>query len=158
MSSNLAKCSILATLAAAVLTLGPYNAAAERPGRYSMQTIEGGFLRLDTETGALSLCTGAVANFNCAPVKDEAVKNESSPQREVERLAAENRELKAEVRRLEDLLAQSGGERPVSRHRKLELPSEKDVDEAIGYMERMIRKFRDKLKDLDGGPGRGTPL
>ena len=42
---------------------------------------------------------------------------------------------------------------------KLELPSEEDVDKALSYMERMFKKFRDKLKELDkDGSGKGTPL
>ena len=38
------------------------------------------------------------------------------------------------------------------------LPSEQDIDQAVDYLERMFKKFRDNMKDLDGGSGRGTPL
>jgi hypothetical protein len=159
--------SLTFLLAAAIATaaLGtPMSAQpateAERPGRYTMQPTEGGFLRLDTTTGDVTLCQRSAATFECRPVKDDR-----DLQPEIARLASENKALKAEVKRLEDLLA-------VDRQRpeapKFEMPSEQDVDKALNYVERMLKKFRDKLKDLespspapggDGVPGRkGTPL
>jgi hypothetical protein len=128
-----------------------------RPGRYIMQPADGGFLRLDTMTGDMSLCARVAGSFECKPVKDDR-----DLQAEVARLAAENKELKAEIRRLEEMLGLHGGPGRQSQ-RKLELPSEEDVDKALSYVERMFKKFRDKLKELeqpgkDGAPGRTTPL
>ncbi len=130
----------------------PPPAEIERPGRYSMQPTDGGFLRLDTATGDVSLCTRSAQTFECRPVKDDR-----DLQTEMARLTAENKDLKAEIKRLEDMLGVDGG---VGKGRgKFELPSEEDVDKALGYVERMLKKFRDKMKEFDGDrSGKGTPL
>jgi len=141
---------------AAVLVMAGYGlvgAAAKdpQPGRYAMQPTDGGFLRLDTATGDVSLCTRAGASFECKPVKDDR-----DIQAEIARLAEENKALKAEIKKLDEQLGLEGGARP---SRKLELPSEEDVDKAFSYLERMFKKFREKLKELDsGGSGKGTQL
>jgi hypothetical protein len=128
------------------------TAPDERPGRFTMQPADGGLLRLDTATGDVSLCARAGASFECKPVKDDR-----DMQREIAKLADENKELKAEIKRLEEMLGLDGGaEKPKP---KLELPSEEDVDKALSYLERMFKKFRDKLRELDSGSnGKGTPL
>jgi hypothetical protein len=122
----------------------------EKPGRFTMQPADGGFIRLDTATGDVSHCVRAGATFECKPVKDDR-----DMQREIAQLVEENKGLKAEIKRLEDMLGLDGSKpKP-----KLELPSEEDVDKALTYLERMFKKFRDKLKELDsGGNGKGTPL
>ena len=151
----------LPLLLAAALTVGAVGisvAAAPppegaQPGRYSMQPADGGFLRLDTATGDVTLCARTAADFECKPVKDDR-----DLQNELARLSAENKELKAEIKRLEDMLGLGSGKAPP---RKFELPSEQDVDQALSYLERMLKKFRDKLKDLEGSMGgekKGTPL
>lgn len=121
---------------------------AERPGRYAMQPVEGGFARLDTETGAVSLCSKKGTGFSCDPVADER-----GLQKEIDRLNAENRELHAELKRLAEQQSQG------REGKRMELPSEEDVDKALNYMERLVKKFRDKMKELEGnGSGKGTPL
>ena len=142
-------------------------AEGERPGRFIMQPVEGGILRMDTESGAMSLCTRQAGSLACAPVADER----GTP-REIERLGRENQELRAELKRLEELLGHGGdrgfgdkgpgdkgmgGDRQARRSPKFELPSEEDVDKALGYLDRMLKKFRERMRDFDGG-GRGTPL
>lgn len=125
----------------------------ERPARYAMQPVDGGaVLRLDTETGAMALCSRRDNQMTCETV---AI---ADADKEVDRLTRENRELKADIKRLEDLLAgsPSTGKRHAERSPKFELPSEEDVDKALSYLERMFKKFRDRMKDLEGG--RGTPL
>ena len=147
--------ALVAGLASAAIAAAP--SGEEKPGRFTMQPADGGFLRLDTVTGDVSLCAraGAGASFECKPVKDDR-----DLQSEIARLAEENKELKAEIKRLEEMLGLDGG--PPSPKPRLELPSEEDVDKALSYLERMFKKFRDKLKEFDSpssGPnGKGTPL
>lgn len=163
-----------ALLLAAAAPAGAANpsesqAVPERPGRYIMQPVDGGALRMDSETGAMSLCTRRNGAFACEPVQDER-----TAQKELERLGTENRELKGEIKRMEEMLGlgdkpqagapgtgpgqQPSEERPVSRSPKFELPTEEDLDKALSYAERMLKKFREKWKDIERGTGRGRDL
>jgi hypothetical protein len=138
--------SLLAVTVLAGGVVIPWQPArAEQPGRYAMQPTDGGFLRLDTATGEMSLCQRTAGSFECRPVKDDR-----DLQGEVARLAKENAELRAEIKRLEEL--------PGHEPRKLELPSEQDVDKALSYVERMYKKFRDKIRDLERTERDGVPV
>jgi len=129
-------------------------ALAETPGRYSMSPTDGGFVRLDTQTGAMSLCSNKDAAWSC---KDMPESSDASRKR-IEELEKENKALKDDVSRLEDAaagLGPPGSEPPKS----FTMPDEKDVDKAFDYIESMIKKFRERVKKLeekDGGEG--TPL
>ncbi|MGD9802075.1 MAG: hypothetical protein AB7E81_11960 [Hyphomicrobiaceae bacterium] len=139
-------------LAGAAMAAAP--GGEEKTGRFTMQPVDGGYLRLDTATGDMALCARSGETFECKPVKDDR-----DLQSEIARLSEENKELKADVKRLEDLLKLDGGPGPAP---KFELPKEEDVDKALTYLERMFKKFRDKLKELDKPldqqGDKGTPL
>jgi hypothetical protein len=152
---NRTRLPALAVLAA----LAALPASAETrdaPGRFTMQPIEGGFMRLDTQTGAVSMCrpdTGKL--ILCQPAQDK----QQSLEKEIERLSAENIELKAEVKRLQETAGLAPPPGPPGE--KFQLPSEEDVDSALDYLERMVKKFRDRLRNLeeDTAPKKpGTPL
>lgn len=146
--------------AVALVCLTAPVVANDKPGRFMMSPIDGGFVRLDTETGAMALCKRAGDSWDCTAMADSS----KSLQQEADRLAAENKELKAEVRRLEEVLGLDGekkdapGKRAERPGGDFRLPSEQDVDKAIDYVERMFKKFRDKLKELDTGPEKRGPL
>jgi hypothetical protein len=151
-----------ATASAAVLGLyvaaSSSSMAQEKPGRYVMSPVESGFARLDTETGAMSLCkapsqdAAAAAGWACTPMIDEAVGTPA----QLRKLEAENSQLRAEVKRMEDLLGLNGEktkepERHAERPRQeFKLPSEQDVDKALSYFESMVKKFHDSMKRLEG--------
>ena len=121
----------------------------ERQGRYTMSPIDGGFARLDTETGAMSTCMRRDAKWVCEPMGDDAEAMRS----ELERLRAENQRLSA----LAGVPPKSDEAEPPDR--KLELPSEEDVDKAFDYVERIFRKFRERIERLEKeDKGKGTPL
>lgn len=126
--------------------------ADERPGRYSMSPTEGGFLRLDTETGAVSMCSKKAEQWACEPLKD----GQSALASEVDKLKVENKALKDEIKRMEEVFALGGGKpgdtegpRDARPGGKLDLPSEKDVDKAFDYLESMMKKFKERLKRLE---------
>lgn len=129
----------------------------ERSGRYSMSPAEGGgFARLDTETGAMSICQRQAEAWTCRDMDDEGLKIRL----ENEVLARQNKELKAELQKLEDFVVAQGGKSGDKGDRpgqQFKLPSEQDVDQALDYMGRMFKKFRDKLKELEGDKS-ATPL
>jgi hypothetical protein len=141
--------SILLTAFVALTALsGAAPEEAERNGRFVMTPVEGGFLRMDTHTGAVSMCQRTSGKWACEAVADDRRALET----EVERLGAENRELSDTVRRLEEMLAlpdADGKDRRAEKGYKFQLPSEEDVDRALGYMQRLMRKFKEKMRELD---------
>ncbi len=157
--SSITRTRILAS--ALLVALATIPAAAQTrdaaPGRFSMQPVDGGFLRLDTQTGAVSMCRpGAGGAVACLPAEGE---QRTTLADELARLRAENTALKAEVKRLETI---AGTGRPMAPSteppEKFQLPSEQDVDQALDYVERMYKKFRDRLQNLDKPSKPGTPL
>lgn len=138
-----------------VSALAAYGQSAERQGRYSMSPAEGGgIVRLDTESGAVAICQKKDGDWACREMEDEGRRL----RQENERLGRENTQLKDELKRLEDVVAgnpsRPGKDRPGENFR---LPSEDDVDKALDYVDRMFKKFRDKLKELEKDKG-ATPL
>lgn len=112
-------------------------ALAQAPGRYSFQPMDGGLMRLDTETGQVSHCTKTGESYACRSVADDR----AALQEEIDRLRRENEELRA-------------GKGP-SVTGKLQLPSEEDIDKAMGLFEKMMRRvLRTFKEEAPGGEGR----
>lgn len=131
--------------------------SAEPKGRYSMTPVDGGTMRLDTETGAVTLCTRKADAWACEPVKDGSAAGDTA------KLEAENRALKEKLRKLEDLVATlppepgvPGADAPAPGG-VAKLPSEEDVDKAFDYFEGMFRKLRDRIKKLEQPSPEGKP-
>lgn len=159
-----------ATVILAGLSLPVAHAAAEdAPGRYTMTPTEGGFIRLDTQTGSISMCSGREGQWACRAMPDD----QKALQDRVTKLEEENRALKLENKRLEDVLglnpdkpkadaapAAPGDQAPSAPPGKgFKLPSEKDVDQAFDYFESLLKKFRERLKKMEEKPGgNGVPL
>jgi hypothetical protein len=167
-SCGLAAVGLGLSLALASPASAQKGAAAETPARFTMSPADGGgFIRLDTLTGQMSLCTGKDQQWRCTDMADQG----RGLAEEIERLRSENKNLKAEIRRIEDSMLGDGKnaqQRPGESHpeadrradesaRKYGLPSEQDVDQAINYIERMFRKFRDKMKEFES-ENKATPL
>lgn len=143
-------------LASLVLSLAA-AAAEEAQGRYTMTPTDGGFIRLDTQTGAMSLCASKDGAWACRAMPDD----QKALQDQIARLEAEVKSLKDENKRLEDVLglnpdkpkdgpglaAPQDGTTPPPQSFKL--PSEKDVDKAFDYFEGLLKKFKDRLKKLE---------
>ena len=148
---------LLAPAALAVLASLPASAQTrDVPGRYTMQPIEGGFLRLDTQTGAVSTCRTGTGNLVlCQPAQEES----QGLAKEIAQLRAENIELKAEVKRLQETAGIQPPPPAGPPAEKFQLPTEEEVDSALDYVERMFKKFRDRLQNLEkDGKKPGTPL
>jgi len=150
---------LLAPAVLVVLAVLPASAQTrDVPGRFTMQPIEGGFLSLDTQTGAVSTCrTGAQNLVLCQPAQEE----QQSLAKEIARLRAENDGLRAEVKRLQEATGAQPVPPPVAGPpaEKFQLPTEEEVDSALDYVERMFKKFRDRLRNLEQEEKKpGTPL
>lgn len=146
----------LACSLAAALSL-PAAAAGNDPGRYTMSPAEGGVIRLDRETGAMSFCTGKDGEWTCKAMPE----TESALRKRVEELEGEKRALEAE-RQLREAPLGGGpaakgpeGEPPIadaappSPPGDLPVPNEKDVDKLFDYVEGMVKKFKERIDRLE---------
>ena len=78
-------------------------------------------------------------------------------QREYDKLKAENEELREDNKRLEDL-AFKGKDAPGGGLGVFKLPTEEELDSALNHVEKLFKKFRDKLRDLGEDEDKGIPL
>ncbi len=124
--------SMVAFVLAAV---APVQALAQEPapGRYSMEKTDAGIIRLDTQTGEVSVCKETAGQVSCLMAADER--------------AAYELELDLLTKRVESLekAMESGAlaSRPA-------LPSNDEIDQVLGIMERMMQKFYGIVKNLEG--------
>ena len=126
--------SLLLVLAAPAIA-----AEAQPAGRYVFVPVEAGTLRLDTSTGAVSLCTGASGEVSCTMVPDEAREAGADGAALQDRITA----LEARVAALEE------------RSRTVQLlPDEESIDRVMVLADRMMRHFfgmvRDMKREMEG--------
>jgi hypothetical protein len=121
--------TILASAAALILAASASALEGTQPAppeRYSMTPGDGGFLRLDKQTGAVSFCTVKDGLSICRASADERAALEA----EVSRLVRENGELKAR-------LAQP----PAGRQPGSSLPSDEEFERSLSFTERFLRRM-----------------
>lgn len=144
--------TLLVSAFALAFLAGAAPEADEAGTRYQLEPAgAGAFLRLDRQTGATSVCRRKDGLWVCQAAADDRRALES----EIDRLAVENGELKGAVRRLEELLGlPEADDKPSQRGsfnfslKNFRLPSEKDVDRAMDYVEGMVRKFKERWRGL----------
>ena len=115
-------------------------AYADGEGRYQMERTADGFVRLDTVTGEMSLCKEATNQVTCRMAADE-------------RIAFEN-ELDRLTKRVEALEKAQRSALSVDKPR---LPTDEEIDRTMGVMERMMQRFMDIVKNLEGGKDKTNP-
>jgi hypothetical protein len=144
----------LVLMVSALLAIAPAALAQTAPdsenGRYTFSPVPDGTLRLDTHTGAVSLCAKKEAGWACTMVPDERSALES----EIARLQGENGVLK------KDMLARNlplpGGVSgaPQSAQRELQLkvplPSDAEIDRVMSAFEKMWRRLIDMVQKTPG--------
>lgn len=122
-------------------------------GRFTMSPVDGGFLRLDRQTGSVAMCAKSGNDWACKPVADQGANAATA---DLSRLEAENRDLKGRVKELETLLetrppapppAGPFAEGPPGG--KAQLPTDEEVDQALDYLSRVYKKVREHIRDLD---------
>ncbi len=134
------KAVTVAALGAAIGLAGVARAQEPAPGRYAMQKSDSGIARLDTQTGEVSLCQEKDGQLVCRMAADERTAFEL--------------ELDLLTKRVETLekVVESGGAAA-----KRDLPTDEEIDRTMGIMERMMRKFMDIVKDLEGSSDGASP-
>jgi hypothetical protein len=142
-------------LAIAFAVLAPAVQAQPAPdsenGRYTFSAVADGTLRLDTRTGAVSICARKDAGWACTLVPDERQALEN----EIARLQRENGALK------KDMLARGlplpGGlasapsaERQRELNLKVPLPSDAEIDRVMSAFEKMWRRLQEMVQKPPG--------
>ena len=158
-AARLAGVAVAALAGSAVISWAQSPMPAGSPGRFTMHPADGGVLRLDTQNGAMSMCRQKANAWTCEMLADDR----KAVADEMERLKGENDELKSAVKRLEEMAGLPGAPPADTgagkRQTGVQLPTEEDVDKAMSYVQRMLKNFKDKLKELEEPDGKkGTQL
>ncbi|MBC2884435.1 hypothetical protein H7Q97_03350 [Ochrobactrum sp. CM-21-5] len=119
------------------------SASAQENGRYRLEGTETGYVRLDTRSGSISICTEQQGQLVCKMATED-------------RQAYENdlADLQDRVKKLEEKVAsleqtgeqarqQTGGSKASG------LPSEQEFEQSMSYMERFMRRFMDIAKSFE---------
>jgi hypothetical protein len=124
----------------ACLSAGPGSAETPppAPGRFALAPTVDGVMRLDTETGVMSLCTIANGAPECRVGPDERAALEA----EIARLSRENAEMKSQ------LAGQSSpGSMRSPSGATSKLPPDEEVDRALQMMEKFVRQMMRIMKE-----------
>jgi hypothetical protein len=115
--------------------------ADDEPGRYTLLPAgSSNFLRLDTATGALSLCRQKLAGWACEGVTDDL----SALKQEIERLSKETEELKQRLPKTEaELEAEKA--RPVGP--AIQIPGV-SLDGMNALADKIMRRLQDMVREL----------
>ncbi|TGP20577.1 MULTISPECIES: hypothetical protein [unclassified Mesorhizobium] len=127
---------------AALCSLVAASAYSEETDRYRLEKSANGYVRMDTQTGAMSICEERSGQLVCKMAADER----AAFQDEIDRLQGSVKALDERVAKLEDSL---------SARLESQLPSEEDFNKTMSYMERFFRSFMDIVKDMDKENGGG---
>ena len=117
------------------------QAAKQNAGRYTMTPTPNGFLRLDTSTGAVSLCTVKNDAVTCRSGADERAALDA----EISRLAKRNTELEEKLK--------TASKTPSQRLKEI-LPSDKEMDKALTYAEKLMRRIMKMMREEQKQPDR----
>ncbi|MFI5409049.1 hypothetical protein [Kaistia sp. UC242_56] len=131
--------------------LPPAAADVARPGRYTMVPAEGGFVRLDTETGTVSHCrrgdAGSGSVWTCAAIPEDVL---SRPDPAVA-LSAQVTELEHEVADLRARLEDVEGR---ANTRAVAPTGDPELDKALNFSEELMSRFfgmvREMKREADG--------
>jgi hypothetical protein len=121
--------------------------AAEAPspaGRYQIAPDEDGFVRLDTETGAMSHCVKRDGAWKCDALAEATSANAARVEslvREVEALTKRVDELAARLATLEKARS---AEAPTAGAP----PNDPEFDRALSFAERLMQRFFDMVREL----------
>ena len=116
-------------------------------GRYTLNRTDDGYLRLDQQTGHVSVCTRRELGWACHPVPDER----SALEEEIARLQRDNAALK------KDMLArgitppgapQAKTQTPPKNQQDGQSPTDTEIDRAMATAERIWRRLIEMISRL----------
>lgn len=148
--------AVLASAIAAAAIAEPDRDQAE--GRYTMSPADGGFVRLDRNSGAMSFCSRQSGSWTCEAMAD----GQQALRDEIERLQSENTRLEAAKKHLEEMLGLGSkpgeGVAPGAGAGTMKVPTEQDVDRMFDYIEGLVKKFKERIERLEEKPQDEQPL
>jgi hypothetical protein len=119
-------------VAAALLSLGVSAQAEEE--RYRLEKTDNGYIRMDTRSGAMSICEESSGQLICRTAADERAAQDDAITRLEDTIAAlEKRVTALENRAIPEFM----------------LPSEEEFEKSLSYMEQFFRRFLGVVQDLD---------
>ena len=137
----------LVATALCVALAAPAFAEGEMPdsehGRYSFSKVAEGFLRLDTQTGQVSVCSQRAVGWACQAAPEDRAAFES----EIARLRGENAALKQSLLAHGLPLPSGATAEQGARNNEItiRLPDNDDLDRARAYIEDVWRRFVDAV-------------
>ncbi|AZN97861.1 hypothetical protein EJ066_11485 [Mesorhizobium sp. M9A.F.Ca.ET.002.03.1.2] len=125
---------------AALVSLVAASSFSAEADRYRLEKSANGYVRMDTQTGAMSICEERAGQLVCKMAADER----AAFQDEIDRLESSVKALDERVVKLENSL---------SARFESTLPSEEDFNKTMSYMERFLRGFMGIVKDMEEDSG-----
>ncbi|MHA1164741.1 MAG: hypothetical protein ACTSP0_04055 [Alphaproteobacteria bacterium] len=120
-----------------------------------MTATDNGMLRLDTQTGAVSLCTGTAGRWICRSIADDRLALEN----EIDRLSDENRRLKEELagrgNKVKPEVQPEGKTQPDASDSWR--PSDEDVEEFMTFFEKIMKRFKQIAESMQGDVPKEQP-
>ncbi|MDR7225102.1 hypothetical protein [Aminobacter aminovorans] len=116
--------------------LSAVPALAAETQRYQMEKTDKGYVRMDTQTGEMSICEERDSQLVCKLAADER----SALQDELGRVQTELKALDERLVKLESSL---------TAQLESKLPTEEEFQKSMGYMERFFRSFMGIVKDME---------
>lgn len=116
--------------------LSALPALAAETQRYQMEKTDKGYVRMDTQTGEMSICEERDSQLVCKLAADER----SALQDELGRVQTELKALDERLVKLESSL---------TAQLESKLPTEEEFQKSMGYMERFFRSFMGIVKDME---------
>lgn len=128
----------------------PAGAETPRADRFEMKPVDGGFLRLDRDTGATAFCSAAGDGYACRPASEGG----AGSQAEIKRLEARVAALEEQVRTLGAGLPPvpalpKDGPVPKDEQQSLNLPTDKQIDDLASFFERAVRRMKKLAAELE---------
>lgn len=130
--------AVLGVSAAAIFASGPAT-AQETAERYRLERTDSGYVRMDTETGRMSLCAQQGEQLVCRMASED-----------MDAYDADVEVLRERVDTLEARLA-------AIERQGANLPDEQEFEQTLGYMERFFRRFMGIVREFESEHDTKTP-
>jgi hypothetical protein len=164
--------AVVALILGGIVSVAAQSMPDGENGRYTLSPVADGVIRLDTRTGAVSICSSSGAGWACYSVPDERVALDA----EIGRLQADNEKSRGELEKLKAELAareptvtgkideplpktdslKKAEPKVAEGERKIEipLPSDRDMDRVMSFLEqawrRLVEMANRMQKDVGG--------